>query len=220
MQAQSQARLQAGLVLEDVAISLGAKELITLSAQVLPGSVLTVMGESGSGKSTLLAFIAGFMEPEFKARGKVFLNGRDICALPANERRTGLLFQDPLLFPHMSVGENLLFAIHGGSGKTRRELANEALAEAGLDGLFDRDPATLSGGQRARVALMRVLLSQPQALLLDEPFSKLDAGMKSQIRQFVFREARERGLPVLLVTHDPQDAIEAGGQCIELGNDG
>ena len=150
----------------------------------------------------------------------MLLDGRDITGLPANERRTGLLFQDPMLFPHMSVGENLLFAVHGGSSQARRKLAEDALAEAGLEGLFDRDPATLSGGQRARVALMRVLLSQPRALLLDEPFSKLDAGMKSQIRQFVFREARERGLPVLLVTHDPQDAVEAGGQCIELGANG
>jgi putative thiamine transport system ATP-binding protein len=208
-----------GLVLDGVSISLGRTRLIGLSAQVRPGSVLTVMGESGSGKSTLLAFIAGFLEPEFKAAGKVLLDGRDITGLPANERRTGLLFQDPMLFPHMSVGENLLFAIHGGSRQERHKLAEDALAEAGLEGLFDRDPATLSGGQRARVALMRVLLSQPRALLLDEPFSKLDAGMKSQIRQFVFREARERGLPVLLVTHDPQDAAEAGGQCIELGDE-
>ena len=81
-----------------------------------------------------------------------------------------------MLFPHMSVGENLLFCRPWRQQSARRELAEDALAEAGLEGLFDRDPATLSGGQRARVALMRVLLSQPRALLLDEPFSKLDAG--------------------------------------------
>jgi putative thiamine transport system ATP-binding protein len=178
------------------------------------------MGESGSGKSTLLALVAGFIEPEFTARGRVILAGRDITSLPANERRTGLMFQDAMLFPHMSVGENLLFAIAGGDSAGRRERAEAALEEAGLPGMFDRDPATLSGGQRARVALMRVLLSKPQALLLDEPFARLDAALKSQIRRFVFDEARMHGLPVLLVTHDPADAEAAGGQIVELGRNG
>ncbi len=207
----------ASLVLDEVSISLGGRKLIDLSARIEPGSVLTVMGESGSGKSTLLGYVAGFLEPDFTARGRVILAGRDITGLPANQRRTGLMFQDALLFPHMSVGENLLFAIEGGSRAERRAIAEAALEEAGLAGYFDRDPATLSGGQRARVALMRVLLSKPQALLLDEPFSKLDAALRSQVRQFVFAEARMRGLPVLLVTHDPGDAAEAGGEVIELG---
>lgn len=207
-------------MLENVSISLDGRALITVSARIEPGSVLTVMGESGSGKSTLLSFVAGFLDPAFSAQGRVVLAGGDITSLPANERRTGLMFQDPMLFPHMSTGENLLFAIEGGSKAQRRAMADAALAEAGLEGLFDRDPATLSGGQRARVALMRVLLAKPQALLLDEPFSKLDHALKSQIRQFVFSEARMRGLPVLLVTHDPQDAAEAGGALFELGRDG
>ncbi len=211
---------QSGLVLDNVSISLAGRALISISATIEPGSVLTVMGESGSGKSTLLSFVAGFLEPAFTATGRIALAGRNITGLAANERRTGLMFQDPMLFAHMSTGENLLFAIEGGSRAERRAVADVALAEAGLEGLFDRDPATLSGGQRARVALMRVLLAKPQALLLDEPFSKLDAALKSQIRQFVFSEARMRGLPVLLVTHDPQDAAEAGGAVFELGRDG
>ena len=205
------------LVLDGVSIKLAGKPLIALSLRVEPGEVLTVTGASGSGKSTLLAFVAGFLEPEFCAEGSVRLAGREITGLPASERRCGLLFQDPLLFPHMSVGENLLFAIRAGNTALRHKQAQAALDEAGLDGFFDRDPATLSGGQKARAALMRILLSAPQALLLDEPFSKLDATLKSQIRQFVFAEARARRLPVLLVTHDPEDGAEAGGRVIKLG---
>ena len=101
-------------------------------------------------------------------------------------------------------------------GNQRKALAIDALAQAGLDDFFDRDPATLSGGQKARVALMRVLVSQPRALLLDEPFSKLDAGRRDQIRQFVFDEAKRQNLPTLLVTHDEADALAAGGKIIDL----
>jgi len=174
------------------------------------------MGPSGSGKSTLLAFVAGFLDPAFSARGRVLLCGEDVTALPANRRRAGLLFQDPLLFPHMSVGANLLFALPPGDRKERRAKAEAALAGAGLEGFFDRDPATLSGGQKARASLIRVLLSQPRALLLDEPFSKLDAALRQQMRELVFGEARARALPVLLVTHDPEDAQAAGGRIVEL----
>ncbi|HSO46798.1 MAG TPA: ATP-binding cassette domain-containing protein, partial [Rhizobiaceae bacterium] len=106
--AQSGLAPESRLVLENVSISLEGRSLITISATIEPGSVLTVMGESGSGKSTLLSFIAGFLDPAFLAAGKVMLAGRDITKFPANERRTGLMFQDPMLFPHMSTGENLL----------------------------------------------------------------------------------------------------------------
>jgi len=208
--------LAKGLRLDRVSIRLAQNTLVELDAAVAPGEVLTVMGASGSGKSTLLAFIAGFLGPRFSASGRVFLDGREITAQPANRRRVGLLFQDPLLFPHMSVGGNLLFAIAPGKAAGRRTRAEAALAEAGLAGFFDRDPATLSGGQKARASLVRVLLSDPRALLLDEPFSKLDAQLRQQIRQFVFDCARERGLPVLLVTHDPQDAEAAGGPIVRL----
>lgn len=207
-----------GMELRDVLIRLGDRQLLELSARIGLGEVLTVMGPSGSGKSSLLAFIAGFLDPAFTASGHVYVGGREITDLPPGLRRTGLLLQDPMLFPHMSVGENLLFAIRAGRGdwKRRRETAEAALAEAGLDGFFDRDPATLSGGQKARTALMRVLVSEPQALLLDEPFSRLDAGLRDQIRSFVFAEARERRLPVLLVTHDEADANAAAGPVITL----
>jgi putative thiamine transport system ATP-binding protein len=207
------------LVIDTVTISLGGQPLLAVDAVIRPGTVLTVMGPSGSGKSTLFNFIAGFLDPVFTATGRVLCAGHDITSLPAHERRIGLLFQDALLFPHMSVAGNMLFALpQAVKGRAaRRERVEHALAEAGLEGFGDRDPDTLSGGQKARVALMRTLLSQPRALLLDEPFSKLDAELRQQMRDVVFGAARRHGLPVLLVTHDEADARAAGGPVIRLG---
>ena len=206
------------LELDKVEIGLDGRRLIAISDKVKPGEVLTVMGPSGSGKSTLLAFIGGFLDPVFTASGRVLLNGDDITRLPTEQRRVGILFQDPLLFPHMSVGGNLVFAIPAKirGRRARMALAEKTLARAGLEGFFSRDPATLSGGQKARVALMRVLMGEPRALLLDEPFSKLDTERRGQIRKFVLGEAKARHLPVLLVTHDHADAEAAGGRVFVL----
>jgi putative thiamine transport system ATP-binding protein len=192
--------------------------LVEIDAAVAPGSVLTVMGPSGSGKSTLLAFLCGVLDPAFTATGRVRLDGLDVTGLPPERRRIGILFQDAMLFPHLSVGSNLMVALPPGirGRQERRRLVEAALARADLEGMGDRDPATLSGGQQARVALMRTLLAEPAALLLDEPFAKLDAELRARIRRFVFGEIQERGLPALLVTHDPADAIAAGGQVHEL----
>ena len=129
----------------------------------------------------------------------------------------GILFQDDLLFPHLSVGANLAFGLaKGGSAADRQARIEAALDEVGLAGFADRDPATLSGGQKARVALMRMLLSEPCALLLDEPFSRLDAALRAQVREMVFQRAKARQLPVLMVTHDAEDAAAAGGEVIAL----
>ncbi|MFD2189455.1 ATP-binding cassette domain-containing protein [Pistricoccus aurantiacus] len=205
------------LALENVAISLDGKPLVAVNTRIAPGEVLTLMGPSGVGKSTLLAHIAGFLAPSFEASGRVLLNGQDLTKLPAQARRAGLLFQDPLLFPHLSVGGNLAFGLREkGSRRQRRERIEAALADIGLAGFFDRDPATLSGGQRSRVALMRVLLSEPRAMLLDEPFSKLDTALRDEMRRLVFERVRSRRLPTLMVTHDQEDANAAGGRVIEL----
>ena len=204
-----------GLTLKDVRIALGGRELLALDCAIEPGSVLTVMGPSGSGKSTLLSFVAGFLGAPFTAEGSVLLNGADITEEEPEKRYVGLLFQDPMLFPHLSVGGNLLFGMPpGGSGRNTR--MEEALARFGLEGFADRDPATLSGGQAARVALLRLLLSGPKAALLDEPFSKLDRHLRDDIRRFTFERLREAGLPSILVTHDPEDAETAGGPVLEL----
>ena len=207
-----------GLVLKDVSISKGELPLIEINHHIRAGDVLTIMGPSGVGKSTLLAFVTGTMSPAFTARGQVILNGKNLTDLPAHQRKVGILFQDDLLFPHLSVGANLAFGLTPGGARSERwSQVNQALAEVGLDGFADRDPATLSGGQKARVALMRMLLSDPCALLLDEAFSRLDAALRSQVRQLVFEHARARNLPVLMVTHDSEDAAAAGGQVITLG---
>ncbi|WP_414832102.1 ATP-binding cassette domain-containing protein [Afifella sp. YEN Y35] len=206
------------LTLSQVRISLAGRLLLSVDKTIRPGEVLTVMGPSGSGKSTLLAFAAGFLDPIFAVEGRVLLAGEDVTDRPAETRQMGLLFQDPLLFPHLSVAGNLLFGLRPGSSReARQETVSGALAEVGLDGMEGRDPATLSGGQRARIALLRTLLSRPRALLLDEPFSKLDVALRDQMRRLVFDEAGKRNLPVLLVTHDHQDAAAAGGPVIELG---
>ncbi len=207
-----------GLALVGVSIALRARNLLSITAAVAPGDVLTVMGPSGSGKSTLLAFIGGFLDPVFKVSGHVLIDGVDVTAMPANQRHAGILFQDPLLFPHMSVGENLLFAIpeHVKGKAERNTQAMAALDDMELGGCFNHDPATLSGGQKARVALARTLISQPKALLLDEPFSRLDAALRAQMRELVFSHAKAQLLPVVLVTHDVEDASAAGGQLIEI----
>ncbi|GEK48804.1 ABC transporter ATP-binding protein [Bisbaumannia pacifica] len=203
------------LDLENIDIRLNGRPLVALDTRIGPGEVLTVMGPSGSGKSSLLAYLAGFLGGDFTASGAVRLDDRAIQALPAEERGIGLLFQDPLLFPHLSVAGNLRFGLPR-HRRDKRARVEAALAHIGLAGFGDRDPATLSGGQKARVALMRLLLSEPRAVLLDEPFSKLDTQLRQEMRDWVFQHLREAGLPSLLVTHDYQDAEAAGGHLIEL----
>lgn len=196
----------------------GAPLFPPLSLSVAPGQVATVMGPSGIGKSTLLDAIGGHLAHGFACTGSVQLNGRDLGPLPAEGRRVGLLFQDALLFPHLSVGDNLAFGLSRRvRGRAARRAAVEtALDRAGLSGLHDRDPATLSGGQRARAALMRTLLAEPQALLLDEPFSKLDVALRADIRAFTLDHIRSRAIPALMVTHDAEDARAMQGPVIDL----
>lgn len=206
-----------GLTLENVVITKDDTPLLRLSIHINPGEVLTVMGPSGVGKSTLLAYVTGTLAPDFVASGTILLDGNDITHAAPHRRHVGILFQDDLLFPHLSVAANLAFGLPPGGNKSERAVKIEqALSEVGLDGFGDRDPATLSGGQKARVALMRMLLSEPCALLLDEPFSRLDATLRAQVRDMVFARAKARDLPILMVTHDAEDAQAAGGPIVTL----
>jgi putative thiamine transport system ATP-binding protein len=203
-----------GLELRDVQLNLQGQPLFApLSARVAPGAVLSITGASGSGKSSLLAWACGVLAAPFQARGDLLLDGVSLLRLPTQQRRLGILFQDALLFPHLSVGANVAFGLRAGVGgrAVRRRVVEAALESVGLPGLWDRDPATLSGGERVRVALLRVLLAEPRAVLLDEPFSRLDAPLRDSVRRLVFERCRERGLPVLLVTHDAADVAAAGG---------
>ena len=199
------------LELKNVSISLGSKQLLEINCSVGPGEILTVMGPSGSGKSSLLAYIAGFLAPVFESSGSVLVNGEDICSLAAERRHIGLLFQDPLLFPHLSVAGNLRFAMPSDT-QQKSHAIGEGLKDIGLAGFDDRDPGTLSGGQASRVALLRLLLSAPNAVLLDEPFSKLDTQLREEVRTLVFDKLRASGLPTILVTHDQADAEQASGE--------
>lgn len=207
------------LTLEAVTISIGDRLLIPrLDLVVSPGEIVTLMGSSGSGKSALLSYIGGTLDSAFNAAGRVLAGTVDITRMPPNLRRVGVLFQDDLLFPHLSVGGNLAFGLPAEirGGRTRRLRVEAALEDAGLGGFRDRDPSTLSGGQRARVALMRTLMSEPCVLLLDEPFSKLDAALREDFRRFVFSHAVARRLPVLMVTHDEADARATGGRILTI----
>jgi putative thiamine transport system ATP-binding protein len=208
------------LTLCNIAVRLpdGRRLFAPLSLSIPGGEMAAIMGASGIGKSTLLDAVGGHLGPGFSIEGTVTLDGRDIASLSPEARRIGLVFQDALLFPHLSVGDNLAFGLSRKvrGRAARRAAVAEALEQAGLGGMEARDPATLSGGQRARAALMRTLLSDPLALLLDEPFGKLDTALRAEMRAFTLSHVRRLGIPALLVTHDPEDAHAAGGPVLNL----
>ncbi|MCH9844013.1 MAG: ATP-binding cassette domain-containing protein [Alphaproteobacteria bacterium] len=212
------------LELENISIGLDAQKnraachlMRDFSYQLDKGEIISFMGESGAGKSSLLGYIAGFLQPPFSTSGMVRLNGRILNDLPAHQRGVGMLFQDALLFPHLNVGDNLAFALPPEMKREQRKhKISMALQDADMASFEQVDTASLSGGQKARIALLRALLAAPQCLLLDEPFSKLDAVLRDNIREFVFRHIREQKLPAILVTHDIADAKAANGEIFDM----
>ncbi|MBA6391971.1 ATP-binding cassette domain-containing protein [Colwellia sp. BRX10-3] len=204
------------LQIENLTILREKTALLSLNETIKGGEVLTIMGPSGSGKSTLLNWLTGMLPKGFQAEGNVYLNSVNITQTASYQRHIGLLYQDALLFPHLSVADNIAFAMPKGDKKARARKISFALAEVGLAGLDNRHPDSLSGGQQARVALLRVLLSQPKAILLDEAFSKLDSQLRQETRQLVFEQIKQHQLPAIMVTHDESDAIAANGKVIHL----
>ncbi len=212
--------MSAGLTARALALRLDGRRLFRpLDLAVAPGEVLLLTGPSGSGKSSLLLALCGLLPARFQLEGDWWLDGQDLRGLPPESRHLGLLFQEALLLPHLTVGENLGFALPRRPGETRqarRARIAATLAEAQLADYGERDPATLSGGQRARVALLRTLLSGPRALLLDEPFAALDPVLRAEIRALVAAQVRRAALPCLLVSHDPAEAAALGAKTIKL----
>lgn len=180
-----------------------------LRLQVPAGVIHTLMGPSGCGKSSVLAAVCGTLPLGMAFEGQVDLHGTRIDLLSTQARRVGILFQEDLLFAHMTVHENLLFAVPAGPRPCRDALVRKALEDVEMASFIHANPATLSGGQRTRIALARALLAQPQALLLDEPFSKLDVPLRVRMRELVGGLVRQRGIPALMVTHDPADIADA-----------
>jgi putative thiamine transport system ATP-binding protein len=206
------------LVIHHLELKQKEKTLLSLNEEIKGGEVLTIMGPSGSGKSTLLNWLVGMLPSDFSATGEIYLNGVNLSETASHLRHIGLLYQDPLLFPHLSVEGNIAFAMPKGNKQDRLDEIADALKQVGLSGMEKRSPHNLSGGQQARVALLRVLLSKPKAILLDEPFSKLDSQLRQETRQLVFEQIQRYSLPVVMVTHDETDAVAANGKIITLNN--
>lgn len=195
------------LQLQNFSLALPSRILLQpATLEVAAGEIVTIMGPSGIGKTSLLSAIAGDLPAPLTAQGRVILTGNDITNLRPERRRMGRLFQDDMLFPHLTVGENLLFGMARGAREMRLQKMEQALASVDLAGFENRPPHTLSGGQGQRVALMRMLLAEPSCVLLDEPFSKLDPTLRGSMRGLVFGQLKARAVPTLLVTHDAADA--------------
>ncbi len=177
-----------------------------LSFEIAPSEIGLLMAPSGAGKSTLLKWIAGITVAGLTSHGAITLNGQRLDGIRAEDRHIGFLFQQPLLFPHLTVAQNISFGLKADMPASARERTiSEMLAKADMAGFETRDPETLSGGQQSRVALLRAVLASPHALLLDEPFSSLDDGHRTDILRLLTDFITRLDIPVILVSHDPRD---------------
>jgi thiamine transport system ATP-binding protein len=194
-----------GLVAAGITVRFGTLTAVAdVSLDVAPAEIVAVLGASGSGKSSLLRAIAG-LEP--LAAGNVSWDGVDLTAVPVHRRGFVVMFQDGQLFPHLSVGGNVGYALHGLAAPRRRERVAELLGRVGLDGYAARPITALSGGEAQRVALARSLAAEPRLLMLDEPLSSLDAGLRERLTGELGRALRATGTPAVYVTHDQDEAF-------------
>lgn len=175
-----------------------------VSFSVEPGEVVALLGPSGCGKTTTLRLVAGFEQAD---AGEVWLQGQLISRLPPEKRGIGFVFQDYALFPHLSVEANVAFGLRNLSARARKEQTARVLGLVGLTVFKDQNPHTLSGGQQQRVALARAIAPGPKLVLLDEPFSSLDAALRQTTRDEVRALLKQNGIGAVLVTHDQEEAL-------------
>lgn len=196
-----------------------SRELVLnkINMEIEKGEVVAIIGESGSGKSTLLRLIAGLEEPEggeIMINNKIMVNHR-VFIEPEN-RGVGMLFQDYALFPHITVAGNVKFGLKGYSKEEKERMVQDVLKLVNLSGFEKRYPHELSGGQQQRVALARAIAPNPSLLLLDEPFSNLDANLKEKIRKEIGEIIKKANITSLIVTHDKEDAKVLADRMIDI----
>lgn len=202
------------LKVEHIFKKFGKNEVLhDVSLEVTKGSILSLTGESGCGKSTLLRIIAGLENPD---SGNILLDGIDITNWKPERRQFGFVFQNLSLFPHLTVKENILFALKR-KDRSAKKFA-DLLEMTGLGGYELRYPHQLSGGQQQRVALARALAINPEILILDEPFSSLDELLKAKIREEIFDLLRNLGITTILVSHQASDAFLIADQLVIMKN--
>jgi ABC-type Fe3+/spermidine/putrescine transport system ATPase subunit len=203
------------IALEHVEVELhGVAVLRDVSLDLAPGEVVALVGPSGSGKTTALRVVTGVIAP---TRGAIHVGGRlasadDRILVPPEARGVAMVFQDLALWPHLTVHRNLAFGLAGRTG-TREESdvrIARMLERVGLEGAAERYPGELSGGERQRVAIARALVLEPDALLLDEPLTNLDVGLKRELLELLRNLLRERPVATIYVTHDPREAAFLG----------
>lgn len=206
------------LAVDHVSRSFGARRVVDdVSFEAPPGGVTVLVGPSGCGKTTLLRMIAGIERP---SGGRILIDGQEMAGtavfVPPERRRIGLMFQDYALFPHLTVRENVMFGLGALPPAERRRIAEEAVARVGLSAHIEARPGRLSGGEQQRLALARSLAPSPRILLMDEPFSNLDRGLREEVRARTLAVLREAGVTTLLVTHDPEEALSIGDHLVLL----
>ena len=199
------------LIADGVSRAYNGKRVVdTVSLELKPGAITALLGGSGAGKSTLLRLFAG-LEPV--DTGEIRLGGETLSSttrtVPSNKRRVGLIFQDFALFPHLTALQNVAFGLKPLGKEAARAAAMDWLGRLGLTARADAYPHELSGGEQQRVAIARALAPQPAAILMDEPFSGLDPALRSSVRDAALEAVRAAGIPALLVTHDPVEALES-----------
>lgn len=220
-QAPAEVAARPALELIELVRRFGDREVLSrISLSVPAGQITCLLGESGCGKSTLLRLIAGVDQPD---DGRILMDGAQIVGPGAftepENRKIGFMFQDYALFPHLSVAENLGFGLHGLSKAERSSRISDLAARIGIAHLLTRYPHSLSGGEQQRVALARALAPKPKILLMDEPFSNLDQGLREKVRRETVETLHSLGATAIIVTHDPQEAL-AVGHLIVLMRDG